>query len=165
MASFRIGKRTKAFKLVDLYIPFFIEHRHSLPSRCDPENLLPRFQLDQAYISESLYHGDAFLAAGNRQIDLYSGMLYLFDKYYGADLPLLNLPFLINPSKPNRRNNKRIHMAWLGGAVALVRLKFSNSITADWLPDNPTLQFSFVGIEHPRIVVYIINSKSIRQKI
>ena len=149
MASFRIGKRTKAFKLVDLYIPFFIEHRHSLPSRCDPENLLPRFQLDQAYISESLYHGDAFLAAGDRQIDLYSGMLYLFDRKYGADLPLLNLPFLINPTKPNRRNNKRIHMAWLGGAWHWFDLSSVIQLLQTWLPDNPTLQFSFVGIEHP----------------
>ena len=105
MANFRLGKRTKAFKLVDLYIPFFIEHRYSLPFRYSDDQLLARFQLDQAYLNDTLYFGDAFLAAGNRQIDLYSGLMYLFDRDYSVDLPLLNLPFLISPSELKPKSN------------------------------------------------------------
>ncbi len=149
MASFRLAKRTKAFKLVDLYIPFFIEHRHSLPFRYSGDQLLARFQLDQAYMNEALYCGDAFLAAGARQIDLYSGLMYLYDRDYGGTLPLLDLPFLLNPSKSLVKTTVSTHMAWLGGAWHWFDLNSVIQLLRIWLPENPNLKFSFVGIEHP----------------
>tara|TARA_B100000674_G_C37964294_1_gene973746 strand:- start:2237 stop:3460 length:1224 start_codon:yes stop_codon:yes gene_type:complete len=149
MASFRLRKRTQAFKLVDLYIPFFIEHRYSLPFRYSKDQLISRFQLDQAYLNEALYSGNAFLAAGDRQIDLYSGLMHLFDTHYDQNLPLLNLPFFLNPTARKNTKSENIHLAWLGGAWHWFDLVSVIKLLKVWLPENPNLKFSFVGIEHP----------------
>ena len=149
MASFQLRKKTKAFILVDLYIPFFIEHRHSLPFRYSKNQLVANYQLDQAYLNEALYGGDAFLAAGERQINLYSGLMYLFDRHYDGDLPLLNLPFLLNPIYLKKTKTKMTHLAWLGGAWHWFDMISVINLLKVWLHKNPNLKFSFLGIEHP----------------
>ena len=40
-------------------------------------------------------------------------------------------------------------MAWLGGAWYWSDLNSVIQLLQTWLPENPSLQFSFVGIEHP----------------
>lgn len=149
MGSFRIGQRTKAFKLVDLYIPFFIEHKYSLPHRYENEEVITKFQIDQLYLTQALSKGDAFLASGSRQIDLFSGLLHLFNNDYHKDLPILDLPFVIDPCSSSKPKKKIKHIAWIGGAWHWFDLVSVVQCFRKLLSENSGLKFSLVGIEHP----------------
>lgn len=149
MASFRINSRTTAMKLVDLYIPFFIEHKFSLPARYSGAELQDRFQLDQVYLTESLSKGDLFLAAGQRQIDLYTGLLSLFDNCYNLDFPIVDLPFYLEPNSTPEKSKNKSHIAWVGGAWHWFDMKSIIKPIEKWISRDLDNKFSFMGISHP----------------
>ena len=131
-------------RLVDLYIPFFLEHQIMFESR-EPSERMERAWIDRALLSESLQMGDLFLCACPHQVHLYHGQLSLLRPLNTPGV--LELPYVLYPRIRTYSQNPQ-HLCWIGGFWNW----FHVSPLLQVLPalmENTQLQVSFIGPVHP----------------
>jgi hypothetical protein len=139
-------KTFKGVRLVDLIIPFFLEHQIMFQEK--PENVFfARKSVDLALLMDSLRCGDIFLTASPQQTDLYAGLYALTGKSL-SDHPMVPIPFYLEP-RPRLIPPLPLHLAWIGGFWTWFDPSSLIAVLPRLMQKNPSLRVSFVGCVHP----------------
>ncbi len=145
-ATLNALKHFSGIRLVDMIIPFFLEHQIMFQEKSE-KVFRARQSVDLALLMDSLRLGDLFLTASRMQEDLYAGLYALTGKNLG-ELPMLRIPFYLEP-RVRMLTPEPIHLAWIGGFWSWFNPQPLLAVLPEFMQRNPKILFSFVGCEHP----------------